>query len=77
MKTDRKTNEPNLYDTSARVGVQLVFAPCRRYGILIAVWWYIIVRRWVELLVSQGLIQEAETTVKLQLGAKAKKVTRK
>ena len=26
-----KQTKPNLWDTSSRVGVQLVFAPCRRY----------------------------------------------
>ena len=42
--------------------VQLVFAPCKHYGLSVAVWWYILVRLWGELFVSQGLIQ-AETTV--------------
>ena len=45
-----------------RVGVQLVFAPRRIYERSVAVLWYILVRLWVELFVSQGLIQ-AETTV--------------
>ena len=26
------------------VGVQLVFAPCRCYGLSVTVWWYILVR---------------------------------
>ena len=43
----------NLYDTSARVCVQLVLAPQRRYGLSVAVRWYILKRRLLELFVSQ------------------------
>ena len=39
------------------MGVQLVFAPCRRYGVSVAVLWYILVRLLVELFVSSGQIQ--------------------
>ena len=56
-----KRTKPNLWDTPARVGVQLVFAPRRQYGISVAAWWYILVRLWVELFVSQVI--QAETTV--------------
>ena len=58
--------KPNLQGTSARVGVQLVFAPRRRYGLSVAVLWYILVRPCQELFVSQDLI-EAETTVSRKL----------
>ena len=51
--------KPNLYGASARVSVQLVFALFRRYGLSVPVWWYILVRLWVKLFVSQGLIQAA------------------
>ena len=43
-------------DTSARVGVQVVSTPRKCYGLSVAVWWYIFVRLWLELFVSQGLI---------------------
>ena len=57
MEIQTKTN---LQDTSARVGFQLVFAPCR-HGLSVAVWWYILVRFWVKLFLSQGLIQVVTT----------------
>ena len=44
------------------VSIQLVFAPRGRYGLSVTVWSYILVTLWVELFVSQSLIQ-GETTV--------------
>ena len=66
-----KRTKPNLYDTPARVGDQALFAPRRRYGVSGAVWWYILVRLWVELFVSQGLIK-AETTVSRKISSWSK-----
>ena len=43
-------------------GAQLVFAPRRCYVLSVVVWWYILVRLFGEIIVSQGLMQ-AETTV--------------
>ena len=43
-------------------GAQLVFAPRSCYVLSVAVWWYILVRLFGEIIVSQGLMQ-AETTV--------------
>ena len=43
-------------------GAQLVFAPRRCYVLSVAVWWYILVTLFGEIIVSQGLMQ-AETTV--------------
>ena len=57
----KDNHSPNLQDTSARVCVQLVFIPRRRYGLIVEVWWYIFNTLSLELFVSQGLIQ-AETT---------------
>ena len=51
---ERRT-KPNLQGTSAGVGF-------RSYALSVAVWWYVLVRLWVELFVSQILIQ-VETTV--------------
>ena len=54
---------------------QLVFAPHRQYGLSVAVWWYIHVRPWVELLVTQGLMQvETPDSRKHQHKAKATKM---
>ena len=39
-----------------------VFTPLTCYGISVVVYWYVLVRLWVELFVSKGLIQ-AETAV--------------
>ena len=39
------------------MGVQLIFATHRRYRPSVAVWWYILVRLWAELFISQGLMQ--------------------
>ena len=44
------------------MGVKLVLKPRRHYGISVGVKWYILVRLWVKVFVSQGLIQ-AETKV--------------
>ena len=52
---DGKAKKPNLQEISARVDVELVFAPYRSYGTSVAVLWYIFMRIWVELFVSQGL----------------------
>ena len=58
MEIQTKTN---LQDTSAGVGFQQVFAPCRHYGLSVAVWWYVLVRFLVKLFLSQGLIQVVTT----------------
>ena len=63
--------KPNLLDISLRVGVQLVFAPLRRYGLSVAVRWYILMRLWLELFVSQ-----AETTVIRKTSSIGVKVTK-
>ena len=39
------------------MGVQLTFAPRRRYRLSVAVWWYILVRLWVKLFVSKSPIK--------------------
>ena len=44
------------------MGAQLVFALCRKYGISVAVLWYILVKLLVKLIVSKCVV-EAETTV--------------
>ena len=44
------------------MGVQPIFALHRRHVLAVAVWWYILVRFWVELFLSQDLM-EAATTV--------------
>ena len=67
---ERRT-KPKLYDTSARVGVQQVFASYRGYGLSVAVWWYILVRILMKLLLSQGLIQ-AKTTVSTKVSILSK-----
>ena len=68
---ERRT-KPNLLDISLRVGVQLVFAPLRRYGLSVAaVRWYILMRLWLELFVSQ-----AETTVIRKTSSIGVKVTK-
>ena len=36
---------------------QLIFLSYRRYRLSVAVWWYFLVRLWVKLFVSQGLIK--------------------
>ena len=43
------------------MSVQLVFESRSYYGLSVAAWWCILLRFWVELFVSQGLI-EIETT---------------
>ena len=50
-----RLTKTNLEDTSARVGVQLVFTPRRHYVLSFAVWWYILERISVELFASQDL----------------------
>ena len=43
--------------TLAKVGVQLIFWSHRQNRLSVAVWSYFLVRLWVKLLVSKGLIQ--------------------
>ena len=59
-----KNEQSQIYrtHTPTRMGVHLAFGTSRQYGLSFAGWWYILVRLWVELFVSQGLIQ-TETTV--------------
>ena len=52
-----KGTKPNWEYTLAKVGVQLIFWSHRQYRLSGAVWWYFLVRLWVKLLVSKGLIQ--------------------
>ena len=66
-----KRTKPNLYDTPARVSDQVLFAPRTRYGVSGALWWYILVRLWAELFVSQVLIK-AETTVSRKISSWSK-----
>ena len=64
----------NLYDTSARVCVQLVLAPYRRYGLSVAVRWYVLKRRLLELFASQGLLQAVtRVSKKASTGSKGNK----
>ena len=39
------------------MGAQLIFSSQGRYRLSVAVWWYFLVRLWMKLFVSQGLIQ--------------------
>ena len=66
------------------MGAQLIFSSQRRYRLSVAVWWYFLVRLWMKLFVSQGLIQAffglfdghkyPASIEKHQLGAKATKM---
>ena len=69
-----KQKKPNWWDTPAKVGVQLIFTTCRWYRLSVVVWWYISVRLWVELFVSQTAIYSASLEKKNQLGQKTTKM---
>ena len=56
----------------------LVFTPLRCYGISFAVYWYLLVRLWVELFVLKNMIQDkTAVSKKHQLRIKTIKMTTK